>query len=364
VPPLRDFRSLYPIVALYLLSAWLLACGVPGAPVPPTAKIPQPPRDLVARQSGERVVLRWTLPRLHTDGSRLPGPPRLEIHRAFLNDPQPAPETFAAAARLAFALPGSVVAGFLHNDIVVFPDVLGAAMLGEQAGKYAVYGVRAMSERSKDAGFSNLVPVRVFPVPEIVTGLLSRVTERALELRWTPPRRTSGGAPLEAIAGYQVYRSDSGEEGSFVLHGTAASARYEDTQFRFGARYFYRVRTLAQYDADTVESESSASLEVIARDLFSPPVPANLVAVGGAARVDLTWDSSPAPDTAGYIIYRALSADGHFERLSPVLLNVLSFADTVAAPGVTYHYAVTAVDREGNESSRSAPMAATPFQPE
>lgn len=342
----------------------LVACGVPGAPVPPTPKIPQPPRDLVARQSGERVVLRWTLPQLNTDGSRLPAPPRMELHRAFLDEAQPAPEAFAAAARPAYTLPGSVVGSFLHNDIVVFPDLLGARLLAEQAGKFAVYGVKAVNPKGQEAGFSNLVAVRVYPVPEPVTGLLSRVTEPAIELRWTPPRRTSSGAPLEAIAGYQIYRSDTGEEGSFVLHGTAASARYEDTQFRFGARYFYRVRTLAQYGADTVESESSASLEVVARDLFPPPAPANLVAVGGAARVDLTWDASPAPDTADYIVYRALTADGPFERLSPDLVSVLTFADTAAQPGGTYFYAVAAVDHSGNEGPRTTPVAATPFKPE
>ncbi|MGH9804985.1 MAG: fibronectin type III domain-containing protein [Candidatus Acidiferrales bacterium] len=349
---------------MFLFSLLLLACGVPGAPVPPTAKIPQPPLDLVGRQSGERVVLRWTLPKLHTDGSRLPRPPRLEVHRAFLDDPQPSPETFAAASHLAYALPGPVVAGFLHNDIVVFPDVLDATVLDEQAGKYAVYGIKAVNDKKQDAGFSNLVAVRVYPVPEVVSGLLCRVTERAIELRWTPPRRTSGGAPLEAIAGYQIYRSDSGEEGSYALHGTAASARYEDTQFRFGARYFYRVRTLAQYAADTVESESSASLEVVVRDLFPPPVPANLVAVGGAARVDLTWDASPAPDTAGYFLYRGLSDDVVAERVNVEAIIVLSFADTNVEPGATYYYAVAAVDRDGNESGRSAPVAATPIKPE
>jgi hypothetical protein len=347
-----------------LLSILPLACGVPGAPVPPTAKIPQPPRDLVVRQSGERVVLRCTLPRLHTDGSRLPGPPRLEIYRAFLNTAAPDAEGYAAAARLAYTLPAAVVGGFLHNDIVVFPDVLGASALAEQSGEYAVYGIKAVNDKGQDAGFSDLVAVRVYPVPEVVTGLLSRVTERAIELRWTPPRHTSGGAPLAAIAGYQVYRSGTGEEGSFVLHGTAASARYEDTQFRFGARYFYRVRTLAQYDADTVESESSASLEVVARDLFPPASPANLVAVGGAGRVDLTWDASPAPDTAGYIVYRALAAEGPYERLTPGLLVVLTFADTTPDVGATYHYAVTAVDRDGNESPRSAFVTATPFKAE
>jgi len=364
VPRPRDSRSTALTPALLFFSVCLAACGVPGAPVPPTPKIPQAPTDLVARQSGERVVLRWTLPRLHTDGTRLPGPPRLEVHRAFLDDAQPPLEAFAVAARLAFALPGSVVGSFLHNDIVVFPDVLGASLLGEQAGQFAVYGVKAVNAKGQDAGFSNLVAVRVYPVPEAVTGLLSRVSERAIDLRWTPPRRTSGGAPLEAVAGYQIYRSDTGEEGSFVLHGTAASARYENTQFRFGARYFYRVRTLAQYAADTVESESSASLEVFARDLFPPPAPANLVAVGGASRVDLTWDASTAPDTAGYFIYRGLRPDALLERISPSLITALSFADTTVAPGVTYYYAVTAVDRDGNEGPTSAPTAVTPFKPE
>lgn len=337
---------------------------MPGPPVPPTPKIPAPAQDLVGRQSGERVVLRWTLPRLHTDGSRLPGPPRMDIHRAFLLEASPAPEVFAAAARVAYTLPETVVESFLHNGIVVFPDVLGASVLQEQSGRYAVYAVRAVNAKGQTAGFSNLVAVRVYPVPEPISELLSRVTERAVELRWTPPRRSTSGPPLEAIAGYQIYRSETGEEGSFALHGTAATARYEDTQFRFGARYFYQVRTLAQYGTDLVESDSSGTLEVLARDLFPPPVPANLIAVSGAARVDLTWDASAAADLAGYYLYRSRQPGNGYERLTPQPLQAQSYADTRVEPGVSYYYVVTAVDAEGNESPFSQEVTAQPRPPE
>ncbi|MFQ5664620.1 MAG: fibronectin type III domain-containing protein [Terriglobia bacterium] len=332
--------------------------------MPPTPKIPLPPRDLVARQVGERVLLRWTLSRLHTDGTRMAGWPRLEIHRAFLPDTTREKQAFAAAAQVAYVIPEQVVESFLHGTIVVFPDVLGAAVLREQASRYAIYAIKAVNPKGQGAGFSNLVAVRVYPVPTPITPIATRVTERAIELRWTPPQRTTSGTPLEAIAGYQVYRSKTGEEGSFALQGTAATARYEDTQLRFGARYFYRIRTLAQFGADTVESDNSVTVEVAARDLFPPPVPTNLIVVAGRNRIDLTWDASPAADLAGYYVYRSRQSGTGYERLKPEPLPAQSFADTGVEAGTRYYYVVTAVDADGNESPFSEEVAATPLAPD
>ena len=337
---------------------------MPGPPVPPTTKIPAVPTDLTAGQVGERVVLRWTLPRLYTDGTRIEGWPRLEVHRAFLADATALPEVFAGHARIAYTIPEQVVDTFLHDGVMVFPDVLGAAVLKQQAGQVAMYGVKAVNAKGQDAGFSNLVAVRVYPVPPPIARIEARVRADAIELRWTPPSRTTSGTPLEAIAGYEIDRSDSGQESSFVLHGTTGVARYEDTQFAFGRRYFYRVRTLAQFGADTVESENSAVVEVTARDVFPPPVPANLIAVAGAARVDLTWDASPADDLAGYLFYRSRQSGAGYERLTPQALRAQSFSDTGLEAGVQYYYVVTAVDREGNESGYSEEAAATPLPPE
>ena len=349
---------------LPVLFVSLAGCGVPGAPVPPTLKIPEPARDLTARQAGERVLLRWTLPRLHTDGTRLDGPPKMEVLRAFVANGVPNEDTFAAEAKVAYALPPQVVKSFLHTDIVAFPDVLGPSLLREQAGRTAVYAIRAVNEKGQSVGLSNLVGVRVYPVPAPVAVIATRVTERAIELRWDAPTRTTSGTAVEAIAGYQVYRSETGAPGSFALHGTAGTTHYEDTQFRFGQKYFYAVRTLAQYGADTVESESSVTVEVAAKDLFPPPVPANLIVVAGAGRVDLTWDASAAADLAGYFVYRSAESGKGYERLTPEALRVLSFADTSVQSGTRYYYVVTAVDAEGNESPFSAEVSATPLPPE
>jgi len=337
---------------------------VPGAPVPPTPKIPPAPSELTARQAGERVLLRWTLLRLHTDGTRLDGPPKMEVLRLFVADGIPNEEAFSAEAKVAYALPPRVVGSFLHTDIVAFPDLLGPSLLREQAGRTAVYAVRAVNEKGQSVGLSNLVGVRVYPVPTPVAVIATRVTERAIELRWDAPTRTTSGTPVEAIAGYQIYRSETGAPGSFALHGTAGTTHYEDTQFRFGQNYFYAVRTLAQYGTDTVESESSVAVEVAAKDLFPPPVPANLIVVAGAGRIDLTWDASVAPDLAGYFVYRSLESGKGYERLTPQALRVLSFADTTATAGTRYYYVVTAVDAEGNESQFSEEVSATPLPPE
>ncbi len=342
----------------------LSACGVPGPPVPPIAKVPQVPSGLTARQVGERVQLRWTLPRLNTDGTRLDGPPKIAILRTFVASDLPSPEVFAAEAKVVYSLPGPVVSSFLQGDIVAFPDVLNSGLLREQSGRMAVYAVRATSEKGESVGMSNLAGLKVYPVAPPIALIKTQVTERAIELRWEAPTRTTSGTALEGIAGYQVYRSETGGPASFVLHGTAAASVYEDTQFRFGQQYFYFVRTLAQYGADSVESDSSTTVDVFARDLFPPPVPANVIVVAGPARMDLTWDASATPDLKGYFVYRSVEAGKSYQRVAPEALRVLSFVDTHVAAGTRYYYVVTAVDAEGNESALSQEVAATPLPPE
>jgi hypothetical protein len=347
--------------AVFLLCLALGGCGVAGPPVPPTPKIPVIAQNLEARQAGERVLLRWQTRRLNTDGSRIEGWPRLEVHRAFLAEGHPAAEAFADEAQVAYTIPETLVDTFLEGEAVVFPDVLGPERLRDQGGRFAVYAVKAVNSKGRDAGFSNLAAVRVHPAPRAVRRVAARVTARAVELRWETPMDTTSGTSLEGIAGYEIDRSPSGQEGSFVLHGTAPTSRYEDTQFTFGQTYFYRVRTVAQFGSDTVESESSIPVEVEARDVFPPPAPANLIAVAGEGRVDLTWDASVAADLAGYVVYRSREPGRGFQRLNRRPLAAQSFTDQFELEArVPYYYLVTAVDKDGNESGYSEEVSATP----
>src|SRR3954468_21846834 len=58
------------LATLSLAATFLLAgCGVPGAPLPPTLDLAQPPSDLKATRKGDKVTLTWTSPAKTTDGA-------------------------------------------------------------------------------------------------------------------------------------------------------------------------------------------------------------------------------------------------------------------------------------------------------
>ena len=60
-------------VALLALAASMAAataftgCGTPGAPLPPSLKLPDPVTNLSAVRTGDQVALIWTMPRKNTD---------------------------------------------------------------------------------------------------------------------------------------------------------------------------------------------------------------------------------------------------------------------------------------------------------
>ena len=95
-------------------------------------------------------------------------------------------------------------------------------------------------------------------------------------------------------------------------------------------------------------------------DTVAPAAPQSLLAVATDGRVALSWADNSEPDLAGYIAYRAGAASGPFDPLTAGLLTAPEYVDHTAENGVTYHYAVAAVDGAGNESALSAVMQATP----
>ena len=94
-------------------------------------------------------------------------------------------------------------------------------------------------------------------------------------------------------------------------------------------------------------------------DLGYPAEVTALLAAGGAKRVTLTWSRHPAPDVAGYLVYRGDSPAGPFESLMPLGSGRTSaWSDVEVEPLTQYFYRVTAVDSSGNESSPGATVSA------
>lgn len=95
-------------------------------------------------------------------------------------------------------------------------------------------------------------------------------------------------------------------------------------------------------------------------DVFPPAAPTQLAAIGGDARVDLTWAANNESDLAGYNVYRSTSAGGPYTKQNSVLVTSTGYADTGLTNGTTYFYVVAAVDTSGNISADSNEAFATP----
>ncbi len=374
---LSSFEFRTSLFCLFLLAG----CGAPGEPQPPAPPIPAAVTDLVAHQSGDGVTLLFTPPRNTASGDRLTEPPAIEIFRGALrSDGSPEEKSF----RLVYTIPGALVETYLAQDRVQFLDPVPPEELRARPGETFAYRVRTRASKKKASADSNTVTVRVFPAPERIVRLDTRVTESAIELSWPVPERTSAGDPLPSVSGFRVYRGELDPSSvaaaehdlsmakwssPLTLLAPAASNRFRDTQFTFGSTYLYIVRSVVLAGGATLESSDSAPAIVTPKDTFPPAAPQGIVAVliPAAApltlQVDLSWSLNLETDLAGYRVYRSEKEGTRGQLLTPELLLAPAFRDISVESGHRYWYTVTAADRAGNEGVPSVPVAIEVTQP-
>jgi YVTN family beta-propeller protein len=150
------------------------------------------------------------------------------------------------------------------------------------------------------------------------------------------------------VAGYIVYRSTNGTQGSEVARTAAGVRTWTDTNFQEKVRYTYSVKA---FDAAGNMSSLSALRSVTPSQ--APTTPSLGIALSnGDPR--LTWTASTDNvGVAGYIIYRATSNNNGSE-VARTAASVLTWTDTTARPGRRYYYNVRAYDAAGNLGSRSS----------
>jgi len=103
----------------------------------------------------------------------------------------------------------------------------------------------------------------------------------------------------------------------------------------------------------TVEATGLPKLyEAEVRGLFvsdaAPGTPSGLLGVGEDGQVRLTWKANKETDIAGYNVYR------DNVKVNDDIISSAAFTVTGLANGTSYHFAVSAVDRNGNESTKSS----------
>src|SRR3989441_6936144 len=376
--PAQFFLIRHFLFSIFLVSA---GCGAPGDPVPPSPRFPAAIKDLVARKAGDGIQLSFTLPASSIPGEKLPTPPAVEILRGAIKSDGSAD---AKSFRVVYTIPGALVENYRADGRVSFTDPISPEETKAHPGGPVSYIVRTRASQKRASADSNVVSVRLFPVPAPINSVEARVTESAIELTWTVPTSTSAGDPVSALIGYRVYRSEASLPADSSLEQVPAPGKgagpasalafseinsYRDNSFSFDHTYVYAVRSVIQADDHELESSDSQPVVVTPRDTFPPAAPQGVVsallpgASAGTVVVDFSWSINVETDLAGYRVYRSEQEGARGQLLTPDLLPTPAVRDTSVQPGHRYWYAVTAVDRAGNESAPSAPVGVEVTQP-
>ena len=331
----------YALALCFPACALLAGCAAPGDPSPRHPVVPVPVADLAGRQSGNEVVLTFSVPTRSADHESLSGAPGIEIFRAAL--PPDATADRKAAWRLVYTIPPERVESYVKDNHFEFRDPLTPDDLSHMAGSSLAYTVRARAVKARASDDSNFFTARIYPPPAAPHDVRVSVTESAIVVSWAESPQPSGASS----GGYRVYRAEmeSGQETApqdlsqlklkspFELAGSSSSTDFSDSHFEFGKTYAYTVRSVAQFGADAVESADSVPAIVTPRDIFPLAAPRGLeVAIipatsRAAAHIELSWAISPESDLAGYQVYRSDTEETSGGRINNEILPSPTFRD-------------------------------------
>ncbi|MBY0502621.1 MAG: hypothetical protein K2X03_01845 [Bryobacteraceae bacterium] len=319
----------------------LVNCGYVGDPLPPAAKIPKPVLDLRVIERGDKLEVVFTMPVVTGEGLPVREPGQIDLRIG----PAPAPP-FDVNAWLA----GSQSIFVEWPPLALAPDGTAIARTITQAfdaepwaGKEVVIGVRLTSPSGRPSGFSNFVAAEVIPPLRKPTSFTGESRGDGILLRWP--------AVAQPGVAYRITRQIG--EGEPQTIADTPENQFLDLVTAFGPTYRYTLQSYVKAGDINALSELSPVMQVVHVDRFAPAVPTGLVVLAGATSVELGWDRNTDADLAGYRIYRALT-NGEFVRF-PGEIDAPAFRDTTTKSGQRYRYAITAVDRAGNESGRSEP---------
>ena len=353
-------HAAYVFATIALLCA---GCGTPGAPQPPSLRLPKPVADLEAIRKGDDVYLRWTVPTKTTDnaGIRAGEMGTTRICRGYVTAEPNTCRDLAA-------------------DIKVTPGPDGRATAGDHIASYVggqrdflSYTIKVNNDDGKNAGPSNPVLVFVAPSLPAPASLVAKLEPQKIDPTWGA-YETPASSNLKVDYFYRVKRRlrDAGQD----LHDTTLAEipakrgflsyvpdpmSFADSTFAWEKTYEYRVAGLTRVlggDGKVLaefEGKDSPIAIVVAHDIFPPPVPTGLQAVYSSLEskrfIDLTWTPAVEAGVAGYNVYRS---DGQSSiKLNQELVTASAYRDDKVTAGKVYTYTVTAVDARGNESAKS-----------
>ncbi len=329
------------------LAVLLAACGRKTEPATPESPRPAAVSDLRVAVRDDVAFLSWSVPAQNVEGKPLPaGAVRaFRIYRA---------EVEGERKRLryrehAVVLMEKPAPAEVRNGKVLWSDP------GLHYGKVYAYRVRVYGARGSISAYSPEVraaPLLSLAVPK---NLVATAGEARVTIAWDAVATRSDGSAYEGFVGYNVYRGTaSGQEAEVPINAEPVrQPSYTDRTAMNDTTYYYRVRSVDGPVVPWRESPDSAEVSATPKDVTPPAPPTGVTVVPGIGRVFLTWKENTEQDLEGYYVYRATRHGGQYVRLTDKPIKRTTYSDETVKQGMTYYYAITAVDKSGNESGRS-----------
>ncbi len=348
------------IFACCLLLFLCSGCGKVGNPLPPIPRAPLTVDSLTATQQGDKVML--SFPLVRTPRSILPR--RVDVYRLIETASDPlgvTEEAFSSRSNVIASIPATQLA--IGTSTISYEDQIDFKTLAAQP-RYR-YAVRMVNQDERPADLSNYALLEpLIEIAEPPTALQTTLSQTELEIRWTPPAANLSGKQPASIAGYNLYRR-AGQAVIKLNSKPLTEPRYLDRTFQFDTACEYFVRALSlradSKSADAaLESNASAPVALTPKDTFAPAAPNSITIASVNRIVSLFWPANAEPDVAGYNLYRSeveQAAPDKWTRLNPQLHKPTSFRDNRVQVGKQYFYQLTAVDNNGNESTRSVSVS-------
>jgi len=319
--------------------------GRPSLPVPlatPDRTPPEPPQGLQTQGIPGAIRLTW-------EAAREPDATGYHLYRTELVR---APGETAARAGERLTL----TAKLLPRATLSFDD---PTALPRRRYRYEVTATDRKGNESRPSPPAHASPRDETP-PARVAGLRATVGEGGrVRLSWKASQE-------EDLWTYRVL-AGAGAQGPLRLLEQVAplpGAKEMTHEIRFDPRS-QEAHRLAVSAVDRSENEgpSSEPVEIRLPDRVPPSAPILTRLVAADAAVEIAWASAGEPDLAGHHVWRQ-ERGKTLERLTakPLTGEARSYRDATPLPGVAYGYAVSAVDRSGNEGARSESRTTATFR--
>jgi hypothetical protein len=296
--------------------------------LPPLANIPSNPTDLAVVQRGATLFAHFKVPDLTTEQMPIKGDLELDLRVGIPPNPWNV-DAWAATAK-------KISPQTLKDDVAQY-QLPSLAWTGQEI----TVAARAIGANGKASNWSNIVTLPVVAPLVKPTDFAAAPTANGVRLTWR-------GAGQH----FRILRRAQGST-EYVELATSTTDEYLDSTAEFSKKYSYLVQAYADLGAHReAQSDLSGEQTLTPEDRFPPAAPANLRATASANSVELSWDANTEPDLAGYVVYRSVNG-GSFAKIASVN-EIPAYSDKPVEAGKTYRYVVTAIDRSGNESVRSA----------